>query len=64
MDQDKLRRVAINSGSATIVVGILMFFFSNDATASMPFEHRVIASLIGVISSLIALRIFFAKFKF
>ncbi len=61
MENEQLRKIAVNSGSIVIVLGILLFFFANDETASMPLSSRVIAALIGIITALIALRIAFAK---
>lgn len=63
-DQLKLRRVAVNAGSGAIVVGLLMFFFANDATSSMTFAERATAATIGIVVSLVALRVFFSQFKF
>ena len=64
MDQEQLRKVATTAGSAVIVIGICLFFFANDATASIPLGIRFGAVLVAIVVALIALRVFFAKRKF
>lgn len=64
MNQHELRKAATTAGSVVIVVGIVFFFFFNENTASMPFGARLVATIIGVVTAIIALRIYFAKFKF
>lgn len=64
MDQEQLRKIATTTGSAVIIIGILLFFFANDATRTISLESRVIAAFVGIVACLVALRIFFAKRKF
>ncbi|MGY4515757.1 hypothetical protein [Lysobacter sp. HA18] len=63
MDDDAKRKVAVNAASAVVAVGIVMFFFANSSTASMPAQDRAIAAAVGVVVSLIAVRLYFRKRK-
>lgn len=63
MNEEQYRKVATNSGSAVIVVGMLYFFFLTDAASDLSFELKVIGALICISASLICLRIFFREKK-
>lgn len=63
MNQEQYRKVAINSGSAVIVFGLLYFFFVTDAASGLSFGLKSIAALVGISVSLICLRIFFRSDK-
>lgn len=61
MDGNLHRRVALNAGSAVIVVGITMFFFGSEAASDLTLSSRVVGWAIGICASLAALRHAFPK---
>ncbi|MCI1711091.1 MAG: hypothetical protein LKM32_01505 [Chiayiivirga sp.] len=62
MDQEELyRRIAINSGSVVVVIGLSYFFFSTDAAADLSPWLRLVAALIGTTACLIGLRVYFLQ---
>lgn len=64
MDQEKRRRIATASGSAVVVVGMLVFFFASESVAQAPIEARVVAALLAIAVMLVGLRRYFARRKF
>lgn len=64
MNKEKQRKIATNSGSVVVVIGILAFFFANERTVHLPMEARLIAAVVIIVVVLIALRRYFAAHTF
>lgn len=61
---DFIRKVAVASGAVTVGVGLIWFFFANEATADLSMQVKFVSVFVGFATCYIALKLYFKNKRF
>lgn len=61
---DFIRKVAVASGAVTVGVGLIWFFFANEATSDLSMQVKSVSVFVGFATCFIALMLYFKNKQF
>lgn len=59
-----IRKVAVTSGSVTVCVGLIWFFYINETTSDLSLQVRLVSVFVGFVACFIALKLYFKNKQF